>query len=446
MTRLIGGKTQAGWLRAHPVLRQVMAREEVCWLNPAYGAPARQELFDPAEIDAAEARLRRFAPYLSAAFPETQAAGGVIESPLFETATLQEQLALPGRLLMKADNLLPISGSIKARGGIYEVLKTAETLACQAELLDTGDDYARLADESFRRFFSAYSLAIGSTGNLGLSIGIVGARLGFRTTVHMSRDAQQWKKDLLREKGAIVREYAADYSVAVAEGRRAAAGDPHCHFVDDESSADLFAGYAVAARRLQAQLDAAGIVVDCAHPLFVYLPCGVGGGPGGVAFGLKQIFGEAVHPFFVEPVAAPCFLLGLLTGLNERVSVADFGLDNRTAADGLAVARPSAFVGRVAGPLVAGCLTVTDAQLFRALKTIADTTNQQVEPSAAAGLAGVQQFLRSTEGRAFIEAHGSVTKMDHATHLFWATGGGMVPEQIRTAYYQQAVRIDASES
>lgn len=254
---------------------------------------------------------------------------------------------------------------------------------------------------------------MGSTGNLGLSIGMISAKLGFRVTVHMSADAKQWKKDLLRANGVRVVEYLEDYSKAVEEGRRQAQANPKAHFVDDENSRDLFMGYSVAALRLKGQLEAMGSVPSMERPLDVYLPCGVGGAPGGIAFGLKQIFGDAVRCWLVEPTHAPCMLIGLMTGEHDRVSVQDFGLDNRTDADGLAVGRASKFAGKIIEHLVEGVLTVSDERLNPWTKLLWEQEGLFIEPSAAA---------------AFI---GPFKRPDAGFSLVWATGGRLVPQEIR---------------
>lgn len=106
---------------------------------------------------------------------------------------------------------------------------------------------------------------------------------------------------------------------------------------------------------------------DADEPLFVYLPCGVGGGPGGVALALKLIYGEHVHIFFGEPTHSPCMLLGLFSGLHDGISVQDIGLDNQTAADGLAVGRPSGLAGPLMEPIISGCYTADDGTLFSPL-------------------------------------------------------------------------------
>jgi len=441
---MIHGKTLEAWCTSHPLLSELLALRETTWFNPAI-APVATALADVGltaeDVAEASARLQRFAPYLAKVFPETAAAGGIIESPLVPLPTLGRQLldeigvAAGGALWLKADNQLPISGSIKARGGIHEVLKHAEDLALQAGLIRPGDDYAALASDAARAFLGRYRIAVGSTGNLGLSIGIVSARLGFQATVHMSADARQWKKDRLRASGVTVVEYASDYSVAVAEGREQAASDPNCYFVDDENSPQLFLGYAVAAERLARQFEQAGILVDAEHPLFVYLPCGVGGGPGGVAFGLKLAFGDAVHCLFAEPTHSPCMLLGVYSGLHDAVSVQDFGIDNVTAADGLAVGRPSGFVGRAMQRLIDGYYTVTDETLSRLLASAWELEQVRLEPSALAGMPGLQRVLRAPD---YLQRIGvDPARLARATHLVWGTGGSMVPEAEFAAYLAQ---------
>lgn len=441
---MIHGKTLEAWYASHPLLSELLALRETAWFNPAI-APTATALADVGltaeDVAAASARLQRFAPYLAKVFPETAAAGGIIESPLVPLPTLGRQLldeigvAAGGALWLKADNQLPISGSIKARGGIHEVLKHAEDLALQAGLIRPGDDYAALTSDAARAFFGRYRIAVGSTGNLGLSIGIVSARLGFQATVHMSADARQWKKDRLRASGVTVVEYASDYSVAVAQGREQAANDPNCYFVDDENSPQLFLGYAVAAERLARQFEQAGILVDTEHPLFVYLPCGVGGGPGGVAFGLKLAFGDAVHCLFAEPTHSPCMLLGVYSGLHDAVSVQDFGIDNVTAADGLAVGRPSGFVGRAMQRLIDGYYTVTDETLSRLLASAWELEQVRLEPSALAGMPGLQRVLRAPD---YLQRIGvDPARLARATHLVWGTGGSMVPDAEFAAYLAQ---------
>ena len=427
-----------------PAVADAAAGKVTFWINPNRVSGGEKEItaVTPAMIEDARARLDRFASYIARVFPETRENGGLIESPLAAIPGMRDFLnaeynsAISGSLFLKKDSDLPIAGSIKARGGIYEVLKHAETLAMQAGMLSESDDYAVLAEPRFQEFFRQYTVQVGSTGNLGMSIGIMSAKLGFRVIVHMSADAKQWKKDLLRSHGVDVREYTADYCAAVEEGRKNSDADPMSYFVDDENSADLFLGYSVAGKRLANQLKARNITVDADHPLFVYLPCGIGGAPGGVAYGLKVEFGDAVHCFFTEPTQACCMLLGMATGLHDGVCVQDFGISGKTEADGLAVGRPSAFVGRVVSSLVSGIATIQDATLYDLMRGLLRTEDTFIEPSSCAAFAAL---LQPSVMAQYLKANALEDKASSITHIAWATGGRLVPAATRDAYLKMGL-------
>lgn len=426
-----------------PIINEMRREKEVVWINPdktTFTKSMVNSELTMADIDDAEQRLARFAPFIMHCFPETQDRNGIIESVLTLIPRMQEWINekygshLQGKLLLKQDSHLAIAGSVKARGGIYEVLKHTEDLALEHGLLKEGDSYEKLADPKAREFFKNYTIQVGSTGNLGMSIGIMSAAIGYEVIVHMSADAKQWKKDLLRKHGVTVIEYQSDYSEAVKNGRKLSDENPRSYFVDDENSRNLFLGYAVAAKRLVGQLEKLNVTVDADHPLFVYIPCGVGGAPGGISFGLKQVFKDAVHCFFVEPTQAPCMLVGMSTGLNSGISVQDIGLAGLTHADGLAVGRPSGFVGGVMKPMLSGEFTIQDAKLYNYMRDLLQTENIFLEPSACAAFQGAILLNQKKETLKYLEDNGLTDKMKQAAHIVWATGGSLVPENIREEY------------
>ncbi|MFV0488473.1 MAG: D-serine dehydratase, partial [Vibrio fluvialis] len=107
-----------------PLLKQLIALQETQWFNPnittlAEGLP--HVGLSEQDVQDAAARLRRFAPYIEHVFPETAVNQGIIESPLVTIDHMRRALQshyqtdMPGKLLLKLDSHLPISGSIKAR-------------------------------------------------------------------------------------------------------------------------------------------------------------------------------------------------------------------------------------------------------------------------------------------------------------------------------------------
>ena len=128
LTREIKEKTLKQWIEEYPVIQSIIAQKETFWRNekkqPYAQAIANAEL-SAADVDDASKRLGRFAAYFKAVFPETRVTDGLIESPLRAIPKMKRALErefgleIPNELLIKLDSHLAVSGSIKARGGIY---------------------------------------------------------------------------------------------------------------------------------------------------------------------------------------------------------------------------------------------------------------------------------------------------------------------------------------
>lgn len=428
------------------ILGDIRDRKPVLWLNDHH-LPFKQlrGQLDVSVLDIkdAEARLKRFAPFIKEVFEDTKILDGLIESPISEISdfksTLEKtyQFQFPGKFLLKRDDLLPIAGTIKARGAIYEVLHHAEALAFEEGLLNSyEDDYTQFASKEFQDFFKQYTVVVGTTGNLGISSGVMSAKIGFNVQVHMSHEAKQWKKDYLRSHGVQVFEHKTNFTEAVNKGRLSAETDPYAYFIDDEHSIQLFLGYTTAGPRLKQQLIDQDILVDEDHPLMVYLPCGVGGSPGGVTYGLKQIYGDNVHCFFAQPTHVPSMLLGQISQKFADISVYDFGIDGLTVMDGLAVPRTSQIVAKLMSAIFDGGYTLTDKESNRLLTTLKDVEDIFVEPAATAGLVGPQRLFNTEAGQNYLRHKNLTDKVANMTHIAWATGGSMVPADEQVLFYE----------
>ena len=107
------------------MVRAMMDRQEVYYQNPQCRALWDAQPILPVgmgDIQDAEARLRRFGPLMARLFPETAAQKGILESPLTEIPNMAQWFRrrggnFSGRLLLKRDDMLPVAGSVKARGG-----------------------------------------------------------------------------------------------------------------------------------------------------------------------------------------------------------------------------------------------------------------------------------------------------------------------------------------
>jgi D-serine dehydratase len=140
------------------------------------------------------------------------------------------------------------------------------------------------------------------------------------------------------------------------------------------------------------------------------------------------MFKDYLNVFFIEPTHSPCVTAGMVTGLGSEISVKDLGIDNKTIADGLAVGRASALACKTMKNILTGCITVSDEKLYQYLGRSYHHLHEKLEPSATAGFEGLKH---NNQG---------------GTHIVWATGGSLMPEDVFKSYLEEYNQLEKIKS
>ncbi len=86
--------------------------------------------------------------------------------------------------------------------------------------------------------------------------------------------------------------------------------------------------------------------------------------------------------------------------------------------------------------MLSGIATIEDKKLYDLMRGLIASEDIFIEPSSCAAFAAL---IRPEELKGYIEKMGLADKMKNATHIAWATGGSMVPEETRKAYLQMGL-------
>lgn len=410
-----------------PLLQQLMNKEPVFWANPNFDAKLADETVSRAAIFDATARLQRFRPYIETVFPETNHRRGSIESPLLRIRTMQQslnnfwQMKALGHLYLKADNQLPVAGSIKGRGGVYAVLQIAEDIALHYSNLAYEDNYAMLSSNEFKQLFGHFEIVTTSNGNFSIAVATIARKLGFKVRVQLTGSAP-WQQEKLTALG--VQLVPEDTNLAENLG-------DHTYRIDCHRDPNLLLGFATAAIHLQMQLKNQQVTLDEQHPLFIYLPTISGQSAAGIITGLRQILQVPIYPIMIQSSFNPALLLELMTG-PDPVSAAELNLDPKIMAASFAGEMPDSRALELAKTQVYGVATVSDHALLQYLNLLAMSENILCEPAALAGFAGYHQLLSQSP---------SHFDLEHATHIIWATGGSLVPKTDMAQWIQRGDQL-----
>lgn len=274
------------------------------------------------------------------------AAMGVIDpiflrTPLLTGSSLDR--ALECQLLFKVETLNPIR-SFKGRGTDLVV--------------------ARMKD---RRM-----IVCASAGNFGQGLARAAAKRKRAVIVFAARNANPLKVAAMRDLGAEVRQFGADFDAAKEAARRFAASTD-AYYVEDGGIAEIAEG----AGTMALELSEAGQI-----PEAMLVPLG----NGALITGIGTWFRHAepsTHVIGVVPEGAQSMRLSFAAKAPVSTPTAD------TIADGIAVREPVAYAVSCMRDTVDEVVSVSDESIIRAMRLLHGHLGLVVEPAGAAGLAAL---------------------------------------------------------
>jgi threo-3-hydroxy-L-aspartate ammonia-lyase len=260
--------------------------------------------------------------------------------------------ASPGSgLLLKAENLQP-SGAFKLRGAFNTLLQ--------------------MSDDEQRRGVVAHS-----SGNHAVAVAYAGAVLGISTVIVMPHDAPTSKLERTRTLGAEVVLVGSGSNERVAKADELVASKGYRLVEPYNSPLIIAATGTIAIETIEDHPDGSGGVAE------IYVPVSGGGLAAGVAAAAKQL-DPGVRVVGVEPEVAADAFASWQAGRIVELPAEQMA---RTAADGLRVQKVGSLTWPHLQAFVDEIVTVTEAEIRHAVRTVAVDARLVAEPSGATSVA-----------------------------------------------------------
>jgi diaminopropionate ammonia-lyase len=300
-------------------------------------------------------------------------------TPLIDLPRLAARCRL-AKVMIK-DEGRRLYGSFKVLGGMYAGLRA---LTRAARLSDMATLVAQRPHDSLPALICA------SDGNHGLAVAAGAQLAGAPARVYLHSSVPQARARRIAARGAEIVWVPGTYDDAVREAAAAAARGEGLLISDttdqedDAVVADVLAGYGLMAQEVVDQLRAMGDE----RPTHLFVQAGVGGLAAALAEGVRGQMGGDRRVVVVEPDQAACVGPALKAGRVQRIPG-----DLKTVAEMLSCGEASVPALKILLRHAAMAITVSEAALADAVRTLASHDGPATTPSGAAGLAGLLTAL-----------------------------------------------------